>query len=85
MKGKPPKFMHFISGFISALVLVPYCFTYPYRKIGVFFLLALAFDCLFKLCFKSKEVKKVNKFHTNYVQIKDPKTGKILKNRYVPP
>lgn len=61
MKGQSGK-QYFFSGFIASLVLAPICFTKPYRKMIVFFVLSLAFDCIFKLMFKAREKKIVNKF-----------------------
>ena len=81
--GEKSKVINFLSTFFASLILASICFTKPYRKMLVFFALSLAFDCIFKLLFKTREKKIVNKFQTNYVKIKDP--NGVTKFRYVPP
>lgn len=69
----------------TSLPLLMLCFSKPYRMILMFFALALAFECIFKLLFLNRTQKqKINKFYTNYLQVKDRRTGETI-NRYVPP
>lgn len=52
--GERRKRRHFISGLVCGLILLPLCFTRPYRKALAIFAVALAFECLFKLIVTSK-------------------------------
>ena len=77
--------MYFVSGLFASLPLVALCFSKPQRMILMFFALALAFECIFKLLFLDRGQQKVpNQLGTNYIQVKDPTTGETI-NRYVPP
>ena len=71
-KENPQQKMYFISGFLSTIILCPYTFSKPYKKMMNFFFLALAFDCFFKKFQNRFREAPVNKFDTNYVQVKDP-------------
>jgi hypothetical protein len=77
------KLMDFVCGFLSGVVLMPICFTKPYRKLLTIFALSLAFECIFKLIFAKKSSKPPTRFESSYIQVKD-KDGEII-NKFIPP
>lgn len=84
LADKKSRIIYFFSAFISSILLTPFCFSKAYRKLLMFFTLALAFECLFKMAFSKHKKKPVNKFEENYMQINDPVTGRVV-NRSVTP
>uniref|UniRef100_A0A7S3FVJ5 Uncharacterized protein n=1 Tax=Strombidium rassoulzadegani TaxID=1082188 RepID=A0A7S3FVJ5_9SPIT len=85
-EGRRKAFTYIVSAALSSYILAYLCFTKAYRKLLMHLALALAFECLFKLTFarRNRDPEKLNKFQTDYVQVRNPKTGEMV-NQFVPP